>query len=811
MPKSKKEKPVRIPLRDRISEETRLKIYKISGLLTGIFTVFTLVAVLSFLFTWKADQSLLSDPDMMSRSAEVSNWGGKLGYRWGHFLVGRCFGLGSFALVILLAISAQKLFYRKRTIRWRRMVFLTLSGAVIASVILAYASSLFGGETLFGSGLGGDCGAVMQSWMHNIFGSIVTGLILLVFVVLWLLAASGRFSAWFVTAGDREKADDAVIPNGVKNLPDDVNTPDAADAEEDADEADDVIPDEVRNLSDDAADDEEDKTAAAETGPADDGRDTSVVIEEGGGIDTDVKELPRINVRDELSNYEFPPLELLGDYASGRHEVTMEELERNNNRIRATLLNYRIEVESVTACKGPTVTLYKVTPSAGVRIAAIRRLEEDIALALGASGVRVITLADTVGIEVPNERPSIVPLKFMLNDSSFRDTKYDLPVAIGYTVTQKVMTFDLASAPHLLIAGATQQGKSVGLNVIISSLLYAKHPSEMKFVFIDPKMVEFNAYSKLLKHYLAVMQTAASEEEEKANAIVKTPKAADEILRSLCMEMDERYKLMSKTTANNIKLYNEKYKDRYLNPNDGHRFMPYLVVVIDEYADLVMTGGGSSDSKNMARSISTSIIRLAQKGRAAGIHVILATQRPSVDVITGLIKTNFPMRIAFRTSTRIDSQTILDSPGAEKLIGKGDMLHYAGVSMERAQCALVSMDEIYKLTDFIGKQTGYKECYNTPYYLPLPEPADGSDDGSGLVDMNNLDDMFKEAAEFVVINQKGSTSLLQRRFGMGYARAGKVMDQLEAAGVVGPQEGAKPRQVLISDLASLQSTLDAFC
>lgn len=408
-----------------------------------------------------------------------------------------------------------------------------------------------------------------------------------------------------------------------------------------------------------------------------------------------------------------------------------------------------------------------------------------------------------------NDRASIVPLKSVLNDSSFRNSKYELPVALGYTITQKVKTFDLTAAPHLLVAGATQQGKSVGLNVIISSLLYAKHPSELKFVFIDPKMVEFNAYAKLLKHYLAVLPTAANETDEMGSAIVKQAKQAEEILRSLCMEMDERYQLMSRTSANNIKLYNEKYKDRHLLPTDGHRFMPYLVVVIDEYSDLIMSGGSGAESKNLARSIQASIIRLAQKGRAAGIHVIIATQRPSVDVITGLIKTNFPMRIAFRTVTRVDSNTILDTPGAEKLIGKGDMLFYAGVEMERVQCALVGMDEIYKITNFIGDQTGYRQCYNTPYYLPAPEPAEGAE-GQGMIDMQNLDEMFRAAAEMVVINQQGSTSTLQRKLGMGYARAGRVMDQLEAAGIVGPQEGSKPRQVLVPDLSTLNGILDAF-
>ena len=472
-------------------------------------------------------------------------------------------------------------------------------------------------------------------------------------------------------------------------------------------------------------------------------------------------------------------------------------------------MNYKIKVDKVSAVVGPTITLYKVVPAPGVKISAIEGLRKEIGMALGSKEVRVVTLADSVGIEVPNSKPSIVPLKATLNDAAFRNSKAELPIALGYTITQKVKTFDLADAPHLLVAGATKQGKSVGLNVIISSLLYAKHPSELKFVFVDPKMVEFTAYNALLKHYLAVLPLAVSEEDERANAIIKTPDKAEQILSSLCIEMDERYKLLAAAGVNEVKSYNTKYKERHLLPTEGHKFMPYLVVVIDEYADLTMTGGSSGDARKVANNISNSIVRLAQKGRAAGIHVIIATQRPSVNVITGLIKTNFPTRIAFRVVSRVDSQTILDSTGAENLIGKGDMLYYAGVDTERVQCALVSMAEINKITSFIGDQTGYKQCYTTPYYLPVPVSQDG-EAGGGTIDMQNLDSMFEEAARMIVTSQKGSTSDLQRRLGMGYARAGRVMDQLEAAGIVGPQEGSKPRQVLVASLNELNDILSAF-
>lgn len=420
-------------------------------------------------------------------------------------------------------------------------------------------------------------------------------------------------------------------------------------------------------------------------------------------------------------------------------------------------------------------------------------------------GVRVVTLTDSVGIEVANDCPSVVPMRALLNDDAFRNSKADLPVAIGYTITQKVKVFDLADAPHLLVAGATKQDNSVGLNAIVTSLLYAKHPSELKLVFIDPEMVEFSSYSSLLHHYLAVLPSN-DEKEQLENAIVKKADKAEKILRSLCIEMDQRYELLSKARVPNIKLYNEKYQNRHLLPTDEYHFLPYIVTVIDEYADLTMSVGGSGVSKNTSRSITTSIIRLAQKGRAAGIHVILATQRLSADVITGLIKTNFPTRIAFRVVSRIDSSVILDSAGAEKLIGKGDMLYYAGVKMERVQCAYISPDEIHALTGYIASQSGYQKSYNTPYYLP--EVLDSSDDGSGgSVDMNNLDERFEEAARLVVQTQRGSTSDLHRRLGMGYTKAVRVMDQLESAGIVGHQEGSKPRQVLVTDLEELESIL----
>ena len=680
------------------------------------------------------------------------------------------------------------------------MTFVSLLAALISSLVLGFGADKFGTDTSFGGGLGGYAGSAVVQMMENLLGSVGAGLVIVLLAVALLLFASGRFEAWFSNFGETaDRPEEAPEEDAEADENSDVESEDETDDTEEEIEED--------KIEDDSSVDETEIEIETEGAVLDDS-EMEVIV--GDELSTDIKEeLPWIDVREELERFQFPPLDLLNDYSEGKREVSKEELELNNNRIRTTLLNYKIKVDKVSAIVGPTVTLYKVVPAPGVKISAIENLRKEIGLSLGAKGVRVVTLADSVGIEVANNHPSIVPLKAMLNDDAFRNSKAELPVAIGYTITQKVKTFDLTDAPHLLVAGATKQGKSVGLNVIISSLLYAKHPSELKFVFIDPKMVEFTAYNSLLKHYLAVLPMAVSEDDERENAIIKQPKQAENVLNSLCIEMDERYKLLAAAGVNDIKLYNAKYKERHLLPTEGHKHLPYLVVVIDEYADLTMAGGSGGDARKTSKNISDYIVRLAQKGRAAGIHVIIATQRPSVNVITGLIKTNFPTRIAFRVVGRVDSQTILDTTGAENLIGRGDMLYYAGVEMERVQCALVSMAEINKITDYIGAQTGYKQCYSTPYYLPVPESQDGETSG-GTIDMQNIDPMFEEAARMVVTSQKGSTSDLQRRLGMGYARAGRVMDQLEAAGVVGPQEGSKPRQVLVTTFNELDEILAAF-
>lgn len=790
-------------------EEEKAVAVKLTGAFFLVAAIFVFISIMSYLFSWKQDASLLSGGSIMENA---TNAAGSLGFRTGHFLVSELFGIGSLALLIILLAISVRLLSGKWQSSLARTGIITLFGAFMASLALSYIGSLLGMETAFDGGLGGRCGAFCITWMTRTLGVIVTGLVIAVLIAIFLVLSSKKFSRWLSTLGSGKKKSKkkSKEPAGTDS---DIK---ATLQEPDMPVVQDILPEEQPEpeLASEPVEELPTEPQAVTLAEKESVPEGNFEIISDDSLNAEVtEELKPIDNRldppDGLPKYKFPTLDLLEAHAGGRREVSSEELTRNNNKIRAALANYKIQLNDVKAQVGPTVTLYKVYPAPGVKIADIKKLQEDIGMTLNARGVRVIQLSDCVGIEVANDYSSIVPLKALLNDTAFRESKAELPVAIGYTITQKVKVFDLADAPHLLVAGATKQGKSVGLNVIVSSLLYSKHPSELKFVFIDPKMVEFSSYAKLLKHYLAVLPDAGSEEDEANRSIVKNPKDAEKILRSLCIEMDDRYELLSKAGVNNIKLYNSRYKERKLRPDHGHRYLPYIVVVVDEYADLTMTIGGAPEARAASRSITNSIIRLAQKGRAAGLHVILATQRPSVDVINGLIKSNFPMRIAFRVASRVDSTTIIDSPGAEKLIGKGDMLFSAGIESERIQCGFVSGDEIDSINTFISDQRGYGKCYNTPYYLPDVTDTGAEGGGAGSLDTNNLDERFAEAARLVVSTQKGSTSDLQRKLGMGYAKAGRVMDQLEAAGIVGPQEGSKPRQVLLSSLDELEPLLES--
>ena len=513
---------------------------------------------------------------------------------------------------------------------------------------------------------------------------------------------------------------------------------------------------------------------------------TQEEAEEEEAFESDAPFDPRLD----LSSYQAPPLTLLEDYKDKWYVVTREELEKNNRQIVRTLSNYKIGVTKISARVGPTVTLYEIVPAPGVRVAQIKRLEEDIQLSLAAKGVRVVTLPGTnaIGIEVANEKPSTVSMLSVLDDEKFKAQSYDLPVALGMTITNDVMHFDLAKMPHLLVAGATGQGKSVGLNAILTSLLYYKHPSEMKLVLVDPKKVELSLYSKLEKHFLAQLPDADEPVITDTQKVVYT-------LKSLCMEMDSRYDLLKLAYVRNIKEYNEKFLSRKLNPLKGHRFLPYIVVVIDEFADLLMTAG---------KEIEEPIARLAQLARAIGIHLVIATQRPTTSVITGNIKANFPARIAFMVRSSVDSRTILDQTGANQLIGRGDMLISIGGELTRVQCAFIDTKEVERVVDFIADQRGY----TTAHYLPEYTGEEKEDDGGvGEVDLNRRDSLFEDAAKLVVMHQQGSTSLIQRKMNLGYNRAGRIMDQLEAAGIVGPYEGSKARQVLVGDLSELDARL----
>jgi S-DNA-T family DNA segregation ATPase FtsK/SpoIIIE len=505
------------------------------------------------------------------------------------------------------------------------------------------------------------------------------------------------------------------------------------------------------------------------------------------------QELEPYDPKRDLENYHYPTLDLLKKYDNdGKPYIDMEEQTKNKNRIVEVLRTFGVEISTIKATVGPTITLYEITLAPGVRISKVRSLEDDIALSLSALGIRIIAPIPgkgTIGIEVPNAKPSIVSMESILNSKKFQESTMELPCAIGKTITNEVFMFDLAKAPHLLVAGATGQGKSVGLNAIITSLLYKKHPAEMKIVLVDPKKVEFSIYNPLINHFLAKVP------DEDSDPIITDVTKVVRTLNSLCKEMDTRYDLLKVAGARNIKEYNKKFIERRLNPNNGHRYMPYIVVIIDEFGDLIMTAG---------KEIELPIARIAQLARAVGIHMVIATQRPTTTIITGNIKANFPGRIAFKVSAGIDSKTILDRTGAQQLIGRGDMLFLAGSEPVRVQCAFVDTPEVEHINDFIAQQ----QSYNMPFELPEPDVADGDLGGeSHDVDMTHLDPMFEDAARLIVINQSGSTSLIQRKFSIGYNRAGRLMDQMEKAGVVGPAVGSKPREVLIQDEVTLNNLI----
>ena len=651
-----------------------------------------------------------------------------------------------------------------RTSRWSilKVLAIALSGAILSSVWFFYAS------IITNVNLGGEWGKYIGLWLAQKMGDASAFYLLSGALILWIMLSSLDF----IISGARYFINKPYVREIVVEVEKEVSP----------------VPEEKEKQS---------RKKSRKKAPT---------------PDPDPEPKKAISSEDDLKSFKTPSEELLKARTAEVHKISQDEIRRNIETIRETLADHHIQVVDIQAVTGPTVTLYRIYPEKGVKVSAVRNLHEDIAVALNAGkNVRVLTLDDCVGMEVPNKTKSIVPVRSLIESAEFRQSDYELPIAIGRTVEGKTKVFDLADAPHLLVAGATKQGKSVGLNVIVASLLYGKRPSELKMVFIDPKGTEFNSYKNLYKHYLAVMPTASNEEEEKDSSVPVYPKEADTVLRALCQEMKERYELLRLAGATpDIQTYNRKFREKKLRPDKGHKFLPYIVAIIDEYAQLTLVNSGKPEARNASRSITSSIISLAQMGRAAGIHVIIATQTPRKDVISGMIKANFPTMIAFKVSNSTDSQVILDNTGAEKLIGKGDMLISQNAGMERVQCGYIGPDEIKSITDNIAAQTGVGKSYSIPYYLPEVED-ENEEKGGGMVDMKKLDSMFEDAARTVITTGRASTSYLQTTLGMGFARAARVMSQLEAAGIVGPQDGkAKNREVLVQTFEELDRIINAY-
>jgi S-DNA-T family DNA segregation ATPase FtsK/SpoIIIE len=821
---------------DAVNKKSSLKIGRRQKFVVGILLIFFSLALLlsfiSYFITGNADQSAVSQ--LANRSLNTENWLGKIGAYLADFFLYQGFGVTSFLLVrvlflvgayLVLDMSLAKL---KKNFFWDG--FLIIVGSISFGFLWDYVPQL-----------GGVIGYEMNLFIQDYIGKTGTLLVLLfgilIFLVFKLNVSPDTFTSIFEKSTQSFK-DDLVSEAS--------NTSVAAEPTKDKIGTEDELPIvPLPNKEDDfllTEDEEEisnielktypnsfeinkealkptisnaselnlepklksetpevtnfsieDRTIPNEPFVNEDAFviekvEEEVLIEENLAARL-VQDFGEFDPTLELSNYQFPPIDLLKEYSTGGITINQAELEENKNKIVDTLKNYSIGISQIKATVGPTVTLYEIVPDAGIRISKIKNLEDDIALSLSALGIRIIAPIPgkgTIGIEVPNNNPTMVSMKSVISSPKFQTAEMELPIALGKTISNETFVVDLAKMPHLLMAGATGQGKSVGLNAVLTSLLYKKHPAEVKFVLVDPKKVELTLFNKIERHYLAKLPDGG-------DAIITDNTKVIYTLNSLCIEMDNRYSLLKEAMVRNIKEYNEKFKQRKLNPENGHRFLPYIVLVVDEFADLIMTAG---------KEVETPIARLAQLARAIGIHLIIATQRPSVNVITGMIKANFPARIAFRVTSKIDSRTILDSGGADQLIGRGDLLYTQGNEIVRVQCAFVDTPEVDKICDFIGSQKAYPEAYLLPEYI-------GEENGIKLdIDISERDSLFREAAEVIVTAQQGSASLIQRKLKLGYNRAGRLIDQLEAAGIVGPFEGSKARAVLISDLVALEHFLN---
>ncbi|MEZ4988087.1 MAG: DNA translocase FtsK 4TM domain-containing protein [Saprospiraceae bacterium] len=789
------------------------RVPKLFGVLSLFLAAYLFIAFFSYLFTWRIDQDRVlhfSGWLLLESEMEMANWLGRLGAITSNFFFYWCFGLPSFVFIYLLFRIGINRIYRQPFAALMPTINYTIVAMIVASVLLAFIT----GDAEFP--WGGAVGDGIATWLQNFVGTIGLWLLIIVVVAgmfIWrtnpnfneltleklLEEGIDYFSDFFSGAAARRKKRDRLLATKNAGSP-------SSEASEDNDELaeeDDLLFAPPQPTGSQLA------FELAESGNLDKPRtlsagDAELEIESPAlGNDHDASDLdPTLSIEAEntnhsepydptleLSTYEFPSVQLLEEYANQKVEVDRAELEANKDQIIETLLHYKIEITKIRATIGPTVTLYEIIPAPGVRISKIKNLEDDIALSLSALGIRIIAPIPgrgTIGIEVPNKKTQMVSMREVLNSEKFRLAKMDLPIALGKTISNEVFVADLAKMPHLLVAGATGQGKSVGINAILMSILYKKHPSQVKMVLIDPKKVELFPYSRLEHHFLGFLPGSEEPITTETNKVIHT-------LNSLCIEMDQRYDLLKKAAARNIKEYNEKFVARRLNPEKGHRFLPFIVLIIDEFADLIMTAG---------KEVELPIGRLAQLARAIGIHLVIATQRPSVNIITGVIKANFPARIAYKVTAKVDSRTILDAGGADQLIGRGDMLLSVGGEVVRMQGAFVDTPEVENVIDFIANQRGYAE----PFLLP---EFHGDEDIQGSVTLTykDLDDMFEDAARLIVAQQHGSTSMIQRRLKLGYNRAGRIMDQLEIMGIVGPAEGSKPREVLVYDEIELERFL----
>jgi len=789
----------------------------ILGILLAAISIFLILAFTSFLSTGSADQSMIEDPnegEILNQHHEFTNSCGSIGAYTAWFFIKRCFGLSAFLLplfILLLGVHLTRA-YKINLLKWFMSLMITM---IWLSIAFAKFLTPFFTETCYCPG--GDHGLYVCQYIENLIGAPGLTAFLAITAILFLTYLSSETIIIIRKLLNPTKFIDKVKFKITNENPDNETEDSQTDEEETLvyddpdsqivefkDDGDAIVKDKGYK-EESPIDEKSEKSAKSFKQTVKKENDAEIHMEvgiaqeeESAGSKTLVQvgnqELEPYDPKRDLENYRYPTLDLLKKYDNdGRPYIDMDEQKANKNRIVEVLRTFGVEISSIKATVGPTITLYEITLAPGVRISKVRSLEDDIALSLSALGIRIIAPIPgkgTIGIEVPNAKPSIVSMESILNSKKFQESTMELPCAVGKTITNEVFMFDLAKAPHLLVAGATGQGKSVGLNAIVTSLLYKKHPAELKIVLVDPKKVEFSIYNPLINHFLAKIP------DENADPIITDVTKVVQTLNSLCKLMDTRYDLLKEVGARNIKEYNKKFIDRKIPPRGGHGYMPYIVVIIDEFGDLIMTAG---------KEIELPIARIAQLARAVGIHMVIATQRPTTTIITGNIKANFPARIAFKVSAGIDSKTILDRTGAQQLIGRGDMLFLNGAEPVRVQCAFVDTPEVERINNYIADQ----QSYNMPFELPEPDTPDTEmgDGGDRDVDMQHLDPLFEDAARLIVINQSGSTSLIQRKFAIGYNRAGRLMDQLEKAGIVGAAMGSKPREVMVQDEVSLNSIL----